>query len=68
MVYKTFGLILYRVWSAALVGAHAIGLGILDEAFLLRIEGNLASQLPADGGREAATPHVLTYFVCLPAS
>ena len=53
VVYKTFELILYLVRSATFVGTHAIGLGIPDEAFLLRIECNFASQLPADRSREA---------------
>ena len=37
----------------ACLGARAISLSVVNEAFLLRIEGYFASQLPADRGSEA---------------
>jgi len=45
--------ILNRVRSASFVSAHAIGLGVVDEAFRFWIKNDFASQLPADRSREA---------------
>lgn len=44
---------LNHVGSAPFVSAHAIGLGIVDEAFHHRIKGDFATQLPAYRGRKA---------------
>ena len=41
------------VGSPSFVTTQAIGVGVVDEAFRLRIERDLTPQLPADGGGEA---------------
>ena len=54
-------IVLDRIWSAALVAAHCVGFVIIDEGLLDRIKGELATQFPADGGREAGEVSVAGY-------